>query len=107
MSALLEALPYAHALVARQDLPIPAWLFAWGASMVLIVSFFALSAAWREPRFEEERWRPLAARLSWALLGLPAQALCGAVGVFLLGVAVYAGIHGRSEERRVGKRRRC
>lgn len=87
-------LPYAHALVARQDLPIPAWLFAWGASIVLIVSFFALSVAWREPRLEEERWRPLGAGLSRALLGLPAQALCGAVGVFLLGVAVYAGLRG-------------
>ena len=64
-------LPLAHALVARKDLPIPAWLFAWGASIVLIVSFFALSAAWRKPRFEEERWRPLGAGLSRALLGLP------------------------------------
>ena len=47
----------AHALVARQDLPIPAWLFAWGASIVLIVSFVGLSPAWRKPRFEQERWR--------------------------------------------------
>jgi hypothetical protein len=45
------ALPLAHALVARKDLPIPVWLFAWGASIVLIVSFFALSAAWRKPKF--------------------------------------------------------
>ena len=28
------------------------------------------------------------------LLGLPAQVLCGAIGVFLLGVAVYAGLRG-------------
>ena len=55
---LIQALPSAHALVARQDLPIPAWLFAWGASIVLIVSFFALSAAWREPRFEERTLAP-------------------------------------------------
>ena len=87
-------LPFAHALVARQDLPIPAWLFAWGASIVLIVSFFALSAAWREPRFEDERWRPLGAGLSRALLGLPAQVLCGATGVFLLGVPIYSGLRG-------------
>jgi hypothetical protein len=87
-------LPLAHALVARKDLPIPVWLFAWGASIVLIVSFFALSVAWRTPRFERERWRPLGAGLSRALLGLPAQVLCGAVGVFLLGLAIYAGLHG-------------
>ena len=79
-------LPLAHALRRAQDLPIPAWLFAWGASIVLIVSFFALSAAWRKPRFEEERWRPLGERFSRALLSLPAQVLCGAIGVFLLGV---------------------
>jgi hypothetical protein len=91
---LLDSLPFAHALVARQDLPIPAWLFAWGASIVLIVSFFALSAAWRKPRFEDENWRPLGAGLSRALLSIPAQILCGLVGVFLLGVAIYAGLHG-------------
>ena len=46
----MSFIPFAHALAARQDLPIPAWLFAWAASIVLIVSFFALSAAWREPK---------------------------------------------------------
>ncbi len=87
-------LPVAHALVARKDLPIPAWLFAWGASIVLIVSFFALSAAWRKPRFEEERWRPLGAGFSRALLSLPAQILCGGIGIFLLALSIYAGLHG-------------
>ncbi|HEY0390199.1 MAG TPA: fenitrothion hydrolase [Solirubrobacterales bacterium] len=88
------ALPLAHALVARKDLPIPAWLFAWGASIVLIVSFFALSAAWREPRFEQERWRSLGAGLSRVLLSVPVQILCGVVGVLLLGFSIYAGLHG-------------
>jgi hypothetical protein len=90
----MSFLPFAHALVARQDLPIPAWLFAWGASIVLIVSFFALSAAWRTPRFEEERWRPLGAGLSRVLLGLPTQIACGAIGIFLLGLSIYAGLRG-------------
>jgi hypothetical protein len=88
------ALPLAHALVARKDLPVPTWLFAWGASIVLIVSFFALSVGWREPRFEQDRWRPLDAGLSRALLGLPAQIACGLVGVFLLAAAIYAGLRG-------------
>ena len=90
----MSILPYAHALAARQDLPIPAWLFAWGASIVLIVSFFALAVAWRSPRFEKERWRPLGPSLSRALLSLPAQILCGLIGVLLLGVAIYAGLRG-------------
>ena len=85
-------LPVAHALVARKDLPIPAWLFAWGASIVLIISFFALSAAWRKPRFEDERWRPLDKGLSSALLSIPVQVLCGLIGVFFLGFSIYAGL---------------
>jgi hypothetical protein len=90
----MSFIPFAHALAARQDLPIPAWLFAWAASIVLIVSFFALSAAWREPKLEDEHARPLGERLSAVLLGLPAQVVCGAIGIFLLGVAVYAGLAG-------------
>jgi hypothetical protein len=87
-------LPVAHALVARKDLPVPAWLFAWGASIVLIVSFFALSVSWRTPRFEKDRWRPLGAGLSRALLSIPAQIAYGVVGVLLLAVAIYTGLHG-------------
>jgi hypothetical protein len=87
-------IPFAHALASRQDLPVPAWLFAWAASIVLIVSFFALSAAWREPKFEDEHPRPLGERFSAALLGLSAQVVCGAIGVFLLCFAVYAGLEG-------------
>ncbi|HWC48621.1 MAG TPA: fenitrothion hydrolase [Solirubrobacterales bacterium] len=87
-------LPLAHALASRQDLPIPAWLFAWAASIVLIVSFFALSAAWRKPQFEDEHQRSLGEAFSRALTNLPVQILCGAIGVFLLGVAVYAGLRG-------------
>jgi hypothetical protein len=94
--SLLSSLPFAHALVARQDLPIPAWLFAWGASIVLIVSFFALSAAWRKPRFESEDWRPFGARLSSALTGAPTRIALGCAGVFLLGVAIYSGLRGTS-----------
>ncbi len=88
------ALPFAHALLAREDLPIPAWLFAWGASVVLIVSFFALSATWRRPRFEEESWQPFSAGVSRALVNLPVRALCGVIGVFLLGLSIYAGLRG-------------
>ncbi|MGN6815369.1 MAG: fenitrothion hydrolase, partial [Solirubrobacterales bacterium] len=56
--------------------------------------FFALSAGWREPKFENEHRRPLGERLSGALLSLPAQILSGAAGVSLLGFAIYAGLNG-------------
>ncbi len=90
----MSFVPFAHALVAREDLPIPAWLFAWGASIVLIVSFFALSASWRVPRFEEEHWRPLEAAPWRALQSRVFQIVCGLLGIFLLAVAVYAGLRG-------------
>ncbi|HWO47626.1 MAG TPA: fenitrothion hydrolase, partial [Solirubrobacterales bacterium] len=90
----MSFIPFAHALASRQDLPVPAWLFAWGASIVLIVSFFALSAGWRTPRFEQPHPRPFGAGLSRALLGLPVQILCGCIGVFLFGLAIYAGFQG-------------
>jgi hypothetical protein len=90
----MSFLPLAHALASRQDLPVPAWLFAWGASIVLVVSFFALAAGWRTPRFEQLHERPFGAGASRILLGLPTQALCGAIGVFLLGLAIYAGLEG-------------
>ncbi len=90
----LPALPFGHTLAARGDLPIPAWLFAWAASGVLIVSFFALSVAWREPRLEDERWRALTSPAARAVASAAAQALFGALGVALLGIAVYAGLRG-------------
>ncbi len=90
----MSFLPVAHALAGREDLPIPAWLFAWAASIVLIVSFFALSAAWRTPKLEDENWRPLGLGVSRVLLGVPAQAACGLIGVALFGVAAYAGLRG-------------
>src|SRR3989442_547195 len=72
----------AHAtLGGRADLPIPSWLFAWGATVVLIVSFFALSALWKKPRFEQEDWRPLGPPgLSKALFGPVTEVVAGLVG---------------------------
>jgi hypothetical protein len=90
----LSWLPLAHALASRQDLPVPAWLFAWAASLVLIVSFFALSAGWRKPIFEDERRRPLGGALADALLSIPVRTVCGLIGVFLLGFAIYAALKG-------------
>jgi hypothetical protein len=84
----------AHGLVARSDLPIPEWLFGWAAAMVLVVSFVALAIMWPEPRLERERWRPLPGELGRLLGSRVIEVLCGAIGVFLLGVVVYAGLRG-------------
>ena len=84
----------AHALVGRQDLPIPTWLFAWGASLVLIVSFAMLSVAWKQPRLQQDRWRPSAGWLSAALLNPVVEVLAGLLGVVLLVTVVYSGLEG-------------
>jgi hypothetical protein len=84
----------AHALVGKKDLPIPEWLFAWGAALVLIITFVLLMAMWRTPEFEDDRWRPAPGWLSAIFAGLPAQIVAGAIGVFLLGVTVWSGLSG-------------
>jgi hypothetical protein len=84
----------AHGLVARSDLPIPEWLFGWAAAMVLVVSFVALAVLWPEPRLEHARWRPLPGGTGRVLGSRPVEIVCGAIGVLLLGVVVYAGFRG-------------
>jgi hypothetical protein len=92
---VIPLIPVAHGLlIGREDLPIPQWLFAWGASLVLIVSFVALSLLWREARFETDRWRPVSERLSRALVNPVTSGLAGALGVLLLGVVIWSGLSG-------------
>jgi len=85
----------AHGLTARADLPIPSWLFVWGAAVVIVVSFVALGALWREPRLEgDQRFRPLPAMVGRALTSRAVDVLSGAVGVALLAVVVWTGLAG-------------
>jgi len=87
----------AHALVGRKDLPVPAWLFAWGASLVLIISFALLSVAWTRARLQREAWRPVPGGLSRALVNPVTDLLCGLIGVGLFVVVLYAGFRGISD----------
>lgn len=84
----------AHGLVGRSDLPIPQWLFGWGATVVLVVSFVALGALWRRPLLQRASWRPLPAPLGRALTSPIVETVCGAIGIALLAVVVYAGFEG-------------
>ena len=84
----------AHGIVGRTDLPIPEWLFGWGAAMVLVVSFVALAVLWPQPRLQDGGFRPFPRWLSNALLSRPLEILCGAIGVFLLGLTIYSGLTG-------------
>jgi hypothetical protein len=87
---------FAHAggLIGRSDLPIPEWLFGWAAAIVLVISFVALAVLWPEPRLERARWRPLPGLLGRVPASRPVEILCGAIGVALLGLVIYAGLRG-------------
>src|SRR5829696_9148927 len=90
LACLVGATPaFAHGLVGRSDLPIPQWLFAWAAAIVLVVSFLALASLWPRPTLEHAR--------TWPVLRIPvgAEVLCGLVGVGLFAGLVYAGLAGR------------
>ena len=82
---VLPATAAAHGLSGRADLPLPRWLFAWAAVLVLVFSFVALASLWHEPKLEHPRERRVAS--------LPAavEVACGAVGVVVLALLIYAG----------------
>jgi hypothetical protein len=86
--AVLPDAALAHGLVGRQDLPIPRWLFAWAAAVVLVISFVALAVLWPRPRLEDASER--------RVLGVPAflEVVCGAIGVAAFALVVYAGFAG-------------
>jgi len=42
----------AHGLGARTDLPLPIWMFAYGAAAALLISFAGLAVFWRSTRLE-------------------------------------------------------
>lgn len=86
----------AHGLVQRAELPIPEWLFGWGAAIVLVASFAALGVLWPKPRLERPDWRPLPGGTGAWLGSRPVEIACGAIGVALLAVVIVAGYTGNA-----------
>src|SRR5262245_43382321 len=87
-AALLPSSAAAHGLVGKQDLPIPRWLFAWAAAVVLVVSFVGLAILWPRPRLEYATER--------RVFSVPAvlEVVCGVLGVAAFVITVYAGLAG-------------
>jgi hypothetical protein len=73
---------FAHGLGGRTDLPVPRWLFVFGAATALVVSFVALSTLWTEPRFEGRPSRQ--ARPSWIQSILTNRALEWTIRMLML-----------------------
>jgi hypothetical protein len=79
----------AHGLVGKQDLPIPRWLFAWAASLVLVVSFVGLAALWATARLQHVSERRRFRVPRWL------EVLAGATGIAGFAFFVYAGFAGQ------------
>jgi hypothetical protein len=85
----------AHGFSGRADLPIPEWLFAWAAAVVLIVSFVGLAVLWRSPQLERHGgFRPLPEGLSRVFLNPATKVFASLVGVALLALTVWSGFAG-------------
>lgn len=90
----------AHGLIGRGDLPLPEWLLAWGASLLLIGSFAGLVVLWPEPRLEGDTWRVAGGgrdggfSLSRLLFNPVTEVALGVLSVGLLALVVYTGLEG-------------
>jgi hypothetical protein len=87
-SLLVPASASAHGIVGRADLPIPAWLFAWTATGVMVISFLALWRLWSKPRLQRPPGKVL------LRVPRPVEWLCGVLGVALFAIVIYAGLAG-------------
>src|ERR1700742_2471609 len=78
----------AHGIGGAPDLPIPGWLFAWGATAVLILSFVALGVLWPKPRLESMSRRPA---LTLPRFLDPLAAVVGLIVTAIVVVSAFAG----------------
>lgn len=85
----------AHGVGVIEDLPVPAWLFYYGAALVLIASFVALGVLWTKPRLEDVRERALSPRLERIVLSAWLRRVLGAASFGLLVLVVAAGLLGK------------
>src|SRR6187200_575843 len=91
LTGLVLALPdaaSAHGIGGATDLPIPGWLFAWGATAVLILSFVALGVLWPKAKLETLGSRPA---FTLPRLAEPAAALLGLALTAVVVVSAFAG----------------
>ena len=88
---VMPAAASAHGIVGKTDLPIPRWLFAWAATVVLIASFIGLATLWPAPRLQQVRGRVLTA------LPRLLRPLFSIIGIALFALVLYAGFAGEQE----------
>jgi len=79
----------AHGIGGVKDLPIPIWLFYYGAAAALILSFAALGLLWRRPLLEGDTGRPL-----FRLPVRPLRFFLGTLGLALFVLVFLAALVG-------------
>jgi hypothetical protein len=86
----------AHGVGGRSDLPLPAWLFAYGAGFAVLISFVALGILWPRPRLAAAAaGRELASRVQ--SVRRPATWALRAIGLFVFGVVLGAALWGAED----------
>jgi hypothetical protein len=78
-----------HGIGGVKDLPIPIWLFYYGAGAVLVLSFAALGMLWRRPVLDEDTGRRL-----FRLPLLPLRIVLGVVGFATFALVFAAALIG-------------
>jgi hypothetical protein len=91
------SIPLAHGIGGIKDLPVPLWLFYYGAAIVLLLSFAALWALWQTPVLERaSRGRPLPSAVQMLVVNRAARTGLGALGFGLLVAVIAAAAAGDS-----------
>jgi hypothetical protein len=87
--------PLAHGIGGIKDLPVPPWLFYYGAALVLILSFVALWALWKRPILaEKSRGRPLPEGLERVVRSGALRVLAGGLSLALFVLVAFAAAFG-------------
>jgi hypothetical protein len=87
----------AHGIGGIRDLPVPRYVFFYGAAFVLVVSFAALAFLWRKPVLAARRdGRPLPDWLQRVLLSPALRVVVGALSVALLVVLWLGALVGKN-----------
>ena len=87
----------AHGISSVQDLPIPTWLFYWGAGVVLVVSFVLLGALWKRPLLAAHaEGRASGSGLSGLVLG-PVRVVVQVLSVVMFGLVWASALFGDTD----------
>jgi hypothetical protein len=87
----------AHGIGGVQDLPVPRWLFYWGAAVVLVASFALLGSLWRHPLLARRaEGRALPGAFSRVVLG-PLRVVVQLVSVGLFALVWWAALVGDTD----------